>query len=286
MTTEAELRQRLAARQAAAARQAGAAQPVAQTSPPPTDFRVSLPSRRAQVGVLARRYLACLAGEPASMLVVVGQAPLIGWLCTVVWGSVERDTPSLWFVLSLSAVWFGCITACREIVRERGILERERLLGLSLASYVIAKCVVLAGIVGVQVVLLLGAVEWALALRGAVPLQLVSLWLAGMGGVGLGLMASALAKRQEQAVALVPLLLLPQILFSEFAIPADQFASVVARVEKLMPVRWCYRVFVEAAEIEVAWGTVAGSLLAQVALSALLCALVVPFLWPKRDLTG
>ena len=220
------------------------------------------------------------------MLLVVGQAPLIGWLCTVVWGSVERDTPSLWFVLSLSAVWFGCITACREIVRERGILERERLLGLSLLSYVAAKGAVLAGIVGVQVVLLLGAVEWSLALRGAVPLQLVSLWLAGMGGVGLGLMASAVAKRQEQAVALVPLLLLPQILFSEFAIPADEYATVVARIEKLMPVRWCYRVFVEAAELEVAWGTVAGSLLAQLGLAVLLCALVVPVLWPKRDLTG
>ena len=44
-------------------------------------------------------------------------------------GSIERDTPSLYFALCLSAVWFGCIGACREIIKERPIVERERLFG-------------------------------------------------------------------------------------------------------------------------------------------------------------
>ncbi len=105
-----------------------------------------------------------------------------------------------------------------------------------------------------------------------------------LGGVGLGLGASALARRQEQAVALVPLLLIPQILFSEFAIPAEHYGDAVATVEKLMPVRWAYRVFVEGAALEPEWLVVAGSLGAQVLLAAALCAMVLPLLWPSRDI--
>lgn len=239
---------------------------------------------RQAAAILSRRYLAVLAGEPLSLALVVGQAPLIGWLCAVVWGSVEEDTASLWFVLSLTAVWLGCITACREIVRERGVLERERLLGLGLLPYVASKVAVLSGVVAVQVVLLQGAVEWSLALRGPYLVQTLSLWLAGMGGVGLGLGASAVARQQEQAVALVPLLLIPQILFSEFAIPAEHYGEVVALVEKAMPVRWAYRVFVEGAAAEPEWLVVGGSLVVQLGLAGLLCAMVVPLLWPSRSI--
>ena len=77
-------------------------------------------------------------------LASMGQAPLIGWLCTIVWGSLRRDRPSLHFALCLAAVWFGCINACREIVKERSILERERLFGLSLIAYVWSRFSVLS----------------------------------------------------------------------------------------------------------------------------------------------
>ena len=63
------------------------------------------------------------------------------------WGSVEEDTPSLYFVMCLSALWFGCINACREIVKERAIIERERFFGLNIIAYVGSKVWVLAGIV-------------------------------------------------------------------------------------------------------------------------------------------
>ena len=99
-----------------------------------------------QLKVLSRRYGACFAGDWVTGALLFAQAPLIGWLCAVVWGGVERDTPSLHFVMALSAVWFGCINACREIVKERTIFERERLFGLSLPAYVGSKIAVLAGL--------------------------------------------------------------------------------------------------------------------------------------------
>ena len=53
---------------------------------------------------LAARYRDCLLGDAGGLLLLLAQAPLIGWLCAVVWGSIERDTPPLYFVLCLSAV--------------------------------------------------------------------------------------------------------------------------------------------------------------------------------------
>lgn len=161
-------------------------------------------SRRAQWSVLHARYLAVTLADLPTLGLLLGQAPLIGALCGVVWGSVEDDTPSLWFVLALASVWFGCINACREVVKERAILERERLFGLSMLSYVASKLSILAGIGLIQVILLLSAVEFSIALRGTFLLELLGLWLGSLAGTGLGLLVSALSQRQERAVGVVP----------------------------------------------------------------------------------
>lgn len=236
-----------------------------------------------QTKVLTGRYASCLLGDPWTVLLLVGQAPIIGWLCTVVWGSLAEDTASLHFVLALASVWFGCVNACREIVKERSILERERFFGLSLVSYVGSKALVLGALGLIQVLLLQIAVEWEIAVRGPFVLQTLALWEATLCGTGLGLLVSALSKSQERAVGAIPLLLLPQILFSEFAIPERLFSDTVEVVEKLMPVRWAYRVFEEGAALEPAWGEALLALVVMIAYTALLLALVTLALVPRRE---
>ena len=234
--------------------------------------------------VLTARYLDCILADKGGLFLLVAQAPLIGWLCSVVWGSIERDTPGLYFVLCLAAVWFGCINACREIVKERAILERERLFGVRPRDYVLSKVAVLAAVGAVQVVLLQGAVEWNLGLRGPMLLEMLALFGASLTGTGLGLVVSALARTQERAVFAVPLLLLPQILFSELAIPGDLFSDTVAVVEKFMPVHWAYRVFEESASLEPPWLMVALSFIVLVAMAAGLLAAATVALIPRREI--
>lgn len=240
-------------------------------------------SARPRWRILAFRYRDGLLGDGWSLLLLLAQAPLIGWLCAVVWGSIERDTPALYFVLCLSAVWFGCINACREIVKERAILERERLFGLRPSEYVMSKVWVLAGLGAVQVVLLQGTVEWHLALRGPMPLEMLALFGASVAGTGLGLVVSAVATTQERAVFAVPLLLLPQILFSELAMPDTLHSDVVAAVEKLMPVHWAFRVFEESAALEPRWAMAGLSLLVLFAMGAALVAVAIVALIPRRE---
>lgn len=238
---------------------------------------------RGPARILAARYRDCLLGDAGGLFLLLVQAPLIGWLCAVVWGSIERDTPGLYFVLCLAAVWFGCINACREIVKERAVFERERLFGVRPRDYVVSKVWVLAGLGAIQVVLLQGAVEWHLQLRGAMPVELLALFGASVAGTGLGLLVSALATTQERAVFAVPLLLLPQILFSELAIPDTLYSDVVAAVEKAMPVHWAFRVFEESAALEPRWHVVVGSLVVLFAMGAALVAAATVAVLPKRE---
>ena len=240
-------------------------------------------TQRPQSHILAARYRDCLFGDMGGFVLILAQAPLIGWLCAVVWGSIESDTPALYFVLCLSAVWFGCINACREIVKERAILERERLFGLRPRDYVVSKVWVLAALGAAQVVLLQGTVEWHLQLRGPMPLELLALFGASVAGTGLGLLVSALATTQERAVFAVPLLLLPQILFSELAIPNNLYSDVVATVEKMMPVHWAFRVFEESAALEPRWHMVALFLLVLLAMCTLLVVAATVSLLPRRE---
>lgn len=238
---------------------------------------------REQGRILAARYRAVMMGDWATVLLLVAQAPLIGWLCTVVWGSIETDTPSLYFVLSLSAVWFGCINACREVVKERAILERERSFGLSLTAYLWSKLSVLGALGLVQVLALQLAVEWEIALRGPMLLQTLGLWGASLAGTALGLLVSSLARSQEWAVAAVPLLIIPQILFSEFAIPKEQFGDVVMWAERAMPVKWSYLVFTEGAAMEPDWLVVIGALLVLVLFTGALSGAAIAALVPRRE---
>lgn len=245
---------------------------------------MSAPVTTGQTQVLAARYRDCLLGDWGTLLLLVGQAPLIGFLCTVVWGSVERDTPSLYFVMALSSVWFGCIAACREVVKERAIIERERLFGVRPLAVVASKAQSLFVLGVVQSVLLQGAVEWKLALRGPLGVQTVVLCLASFCGVGLGLAVSTLARSQERAVAAVPLLLLPQVLFSEIAVPRQYFSDTVAVIEKFMPVRWAYRAFVEMSQTQVEWLNVVGCMAALVLGVVLLLGVSVLALGPRREM--
>lgn len=238
---------------------------------------------KRQLGVLTRRYAACTVGDPLTVFLLLAQAPFIGYLCTLVWGAAGRETESLYFVMALSSVWFGCINACREVVKERAIVERERFFGLSLPAYVGSKFAVLAGIGLVQVVLMQAAIEWSMALKGPFLVQTMAMFGSMLCGMGLGLLVSAISKSQERAVGAIPLLILPQILFSEVALPERYHGEAMSLLENLMPTHWGFQAIRELAAAEIEWATVVGSLGALGVQTLVLAVLAMLALIPRRD---
>ena len=215
----------------------------------PRDGSAAAPPRRRttvvdavrQWGTLTRRYLAVLSRDKFNLLILFGQAPIIAFLTyLVVAAKSPRDFP--YFMLALVSIWFGTSVASREIIRERAVYTRERMVNLRLLPYVASKLFVLSLIVSVQCLLLFGSLKFLhyvglMNLPGwAIP-QLTIIMITSGVGIALGLLVSAMVKTSEMATSLVPLILIPQILFSGL-VGVPQGASRV--IGTIMPATWAF----------------------------------------------
>ncbi len=192
---------------------------------------------------LAQRYMEVLRHDKFNLLILFGQAPIVAFLTyLVVDKDSSRDFP--YFVLALVSVWFGTSIAAREIIKERAVYNRERMVNLGLLPYVGSKLLVLSLIVGLQCLLLFGSLR-VLQVTGIMELpgdyygmpQLVVMILTGMVGIALGLFVSAIVKTSEMATSFVPLLLIPQLLFCGLVgVPkgASKYVGVI------MPATWSF----------------------------------------------
>src|SRR5258708_24402747 len=67
------------------------------------------------------------------------------------------------------------------------------------------------------------------------PVKSLGLLLLGYDATGIGLASSSFARSALQAVMLVPLILIPQILFSGFTVQTDEMGPFVLAVAHIMP---------------------------------------------------
>jgi ABC transport system ATP-binding/permease protein len=147
------------------------------------------------------------------------------------------------FLMVVAAVWFGCNNAIREIVGERAIYRRERLVNLSLTSYFSSKYTVLGALGLIQCLLMLTIVHLGMGFKANFLLELLTLWVTCMAGTGIGLSISSVSRSNEQAVAALPLALLPMIVLGGSLVtvrdmrdrqPLGYLADLMA------PTRWAF----------------------------------------------
>ena len=209
--------------------------PAHHEGPPPLDTSRALPHRRkrsAALPILLLRQWAIFRSDWKNLLLVLGQPVFIGLLVT--W--VSKDPPLVLFFAYIATLWFGCGNAAQEIVKELPMFRRERLIGLGRHSYLLAKFLSLARITVVQSLVLYGVMQLCTGgIGGAVGWQIPGLVLAACAAVGIGLAISACAKSVLQAVMVVPIVLIPQILFSGFVPPAGDMKAGPYFVSRAMP---------------------------------------------------
>ena len=235
-----------------------------------------------QAGVLSDRYLEMVLADWRNTVLLLLQAPVLALMAVMVWQNVERTTPTLYFVMVLSMFWIGCMNACREIVKERALFLRERMYNLDVGAYLYSKVRVLALVGIVQVGLYSLIVARAIDVRMPIGWLLLNLLATVMCGTCLGLLISASVRRSDYAVAWVPVVIIPQIIFSEFTIPEDQFQGVSEVVFRLMPSRWSYESLMEFGDTAQAYLVGAAYLLPVVAYCLLFLLIAYPILRMQR----
>lgn len=207
-----------------------------------------------QANVLSERYFDVMLSDLGSLLLMFLQPLAVAICIGLVWQG-GRTTGTLYFVLIFSTIFFGCVNACREIVKETAIFQRERLVGLRITPYILSKIWVLSGLGLAQTLLFYTGVRYFLSLEGGMLTLLLTLYLSLLAGTALGLVISAAVSSDVMALALVPVCLIPQLLFSKMVMPQKALTGLVAWLEKSMIVRWSYQAMEEVVAKSPAWGT-------------------------------
>lgn len=204
---------------------------------------------------LCRRYLTIKLKDRVGTLILLIQAPIVAVLLNLVFvqeaagvASRVEHTPLALYLLIISAIWFGCSNAAREIVGEQAIYRRERMVNLSIPAYVGSKFAVLGFLCLVQCVALLSLTYIPLDFQGSPLMHLVVLWICSLAGVATGLLLSALVRTSEAAIALVPILLIPQVVLGGAIMPIDRMDAVTSAASSAAFSRWGFEAVLQIEE--------------------------------------
>ena len=216
-----------------------------------------------QFSILTQRYFELVVRDKVLLTLLLAVMPLVGLLLAIITRpsalvgestqriqeilasagsySVAGEAQVVIMMLALAASLVGMFAAAFELVRERAIYRRERMVNLRLRTYLGSKIVVLVGFAALQVMALLVVV----ALRVQVPfagiiwpgpLELyITLLLTTIVGILLGLFISAIATNSNSVIYIVLLAVFVQIIFAGvfFELP-----GAAGTISFLTPTRW------------------------------------------------
>ncbi|MBG0857506.1 FHA domain-containing protein [Streptomyces spinoverrucosus] len=216
--------------------------PVAVGPPPrPRDWR-------AQLGTLVRRYLAVLGADRTFLVVMIALPFVMGAMArALAGGALDRGSAmNTLLILCVGGVLTGAANAVREIVKERVIYQRERAVGLSRSAYLTSKVVVLGAVTVLQAVVLtlvalygvdLGAPGGQGVLMPPLIEIAVAVALLAFTAVMLGLLISALVRKEEVTMPLLVLLAIVQVVFCGALLQLDGVPGL-EQLSWLVPARW------------------------------------------------
>ena len=194
--------------------------------------------RFSQLKVLCSRYLKLVINDRQRLLLLMLQAPLLALLISFVADGDQFEryemTKSLLFALSCCGFWIGMLNAIQEICKERTILLREYMTGLSLSSYVLSKLIVLSLMCLVQSLLVVSVFSLMVGTPGEGVLMppffemYITTALTAISATGMGLFVSSLFTNPDRAMTVAPILLMPQILFSGLIFKLEGATKIIS----------------------------------------------------------
>ncbi|HEY7693844.1 MAG TPA: ATP-binding cassette domain-containing protein [Gaiellaceae bacterium] len=217
-------------------RYAGEALPVAEgpaVAPAPAAPADAPRSWWRQLRTLTRRNVAVLASDRRNLALLLLQAPALGLVMLLALPPGQLEPPAdgtlrlaakgglVLLTIVMGVTWLSASNAAREIARELPIYRRERAVGLSISAYLCSKVAVLGPLTALQAAVLValatarqrGPVD-AVALGSPWLELVVAVSVAGLAGVGLGLLVSALAGRLDRAMTILPVLIVVEMILA------------------------------------------------------------------------
>ena len=185
-----------------------------------------------QLWLLSQRYFQLVVRDRTSWIFSLISGPIAIFLTAWILiddtplGKLETSETSqnllalkVLFIFACIGIWVGLSSSVGEIVKEKAIYARERLINLGLIPYLGSKILIRSGLTLLQTLLIVAAV----VIGFKSPESELIPWILGLGitvflslsaSVSLSLMISALVKNENAANSILPLIMIPQIILS------------------------------------------------------------------------
>ncbi len=150
------------------------------------------------------------------------------------------------FMAVVVALFIGLTVSAEEIIRDRKIQKRESFLNLSKGSYIWSKIIIMFTLSAIQAILFILVGNYVLEIRGMIGPYWLLLFSTFCFANMLGLNISASFNSAVTIYILIPLLIIPQLLFSGVMVKFDKLNPIITS-QKVVPIvgdmmasRWAF----------------------------------------------
>lgn len=183
------------------------------------------------------RYLARKLNDISTLSIQLSQAPIIAILVVLLFDKLDQ---TVLFFIVISAIWFGTNNAAKEIVSEKSIFKREYMYNQGIIPYLLSKIVVLSLVSLAQCAIFIGILSLKYTnseVNLEAPFQITWwMFLITIVSTLFGLTLSALSSNVEKVMGLIPIALIPQIMFSGIMV---KFSTLYAKIPSFILIsRW------------------------------------------------
>lgn len=228
-----------------------------QLNPPKSTF--SIPKRRKQFGVFYKRDVLSKMSNRQYILINLLEAPLLAAVLaffikffTIEGGTIKylflknENIPQYIFIAVVVALFIGLTVAAEEIIKDRKILRRESFLNLSRGTYLSSKTLILFVISAIQAFLFVVVGNLILEIKSLTFEYWLVLFSISCTANAIGLNISASFDSAKVIYILIPILIIPQLLFSGVIVKFDKLNPIISNEESvpwvgnIMASRWAY----------------------------------------------
>ncbi len=188
-----------------------------------------------------------------SALVIIFLVPLVLGVITglVFLGNNENynfrqndSYASFLFMMIITSLFLGLLISIIEIMKERQVINKEKLFGISIYSYYFSKLLILSIAGLIQIVILYSVGTFILE----IPLELFTinmtiLYIVIFNSIAIGLLVSSLVKSFVFAYNMVSILVLPQILLGGGFILYESMSSKISSEQEIVQMPYVAMVF-------------------------------------------
>lgn len=232
------------------------------------DKNVSYPSKKRQpidwksqitqlVNFTIRNFTMKLRNR-TNMLITFLEAPLLALIISFIlrlapatskYSYYENINMGVYIFVSIIVfVFLGLSNSIEEIFEERKMVIREKLMNLKMSYYLLSKFISLSVFSAIQVVLYFTVSSIILDINGVTAITLWYYFIAAIVGFSIGLTTSSVIRDNKSIINIMPLILIPQIIFGGAIIEFEKMnrslivreQSPIPEIVQFIPTRWLF----------------------------------------------